>query len=103
VVIPPFKRRPATHVVIERSAKGPWIEHARFPNAVDAADYAIWRRRRHEESVSPSGVEIQIVLDAVDTGVPAIGLARGLPNSDYSETEDPSDGRTVASMPKFDS
>ncbi len=61
--IPHFDRRPARHVVIERIARGPWIERARFAEITDAGDYAVSRKAHYQEVFASIGFETMVVSE----------------------------------------
>jgi len=105
---PQFIHRDANHVVIQRIGDGRWVEHARFAEITDAANYAIWRNQQYGEIFAAVKVEM-LVVGANEENVARRARRRRL-HPTGGETprppvtpEEAGDARVTGAIPGFDS
>ena len=109
--IPNFDRPPMKYVVIERVASGRWLERARFAEATDAGDYAIWRSRHYGAIFAAIGFETLVVTAPNTATEDVTSLAeRHPPQPSASQFErgpvtpdEAGDGRLIGRASPFDS
>ena len=111
MIAPDFNRRRTDHVVIERTGRGRWVEHARFAEITDAANYITWRRERYGAALAAVGLEMIVVGDGVtEYTIPATTaeakpdqLSLGAFAAPSVEPEEAGDSRVAGAVPPFDS